>query len=420
MGRRKYELYWLSVTTSFPSGCLWKRASQIALAVGLEEQAVPRMEAWSSFQRCHLNPHVWDLPYVWFNSCRILSPASSPGVLLCLQHSPRCKGEGDFQTLEATLWKFHPPFSTALVVSGTLELCHNHSSWKHLSLSLQSGAELHFHLHKHFASVLPTAIPGCHEAFRVCPSCWCLQSLLSLGTAAMTEFDPNSSPSLPRLFTREAVMPELCSETWPGITRCTREPLCLVSMTVLLFIGNLFASSLSHHGLNTSLVCSAEAFPYGDGVCAVSLCPLRVCPRGFSWLKWNRDEVWLRFSCPGEHLWGELTGSTNGDVFAPWSQSCFQEPCPLWQPTDVAVHARLQLGHGESWKAAGPSCAVSKAANEPGSTLPSPDSCKYSCRWIVQAASVCLVLRNHKAFQSSVPSPGWISPAAMPIILGQG
>lgn len=80
MGRKKYELCCLCVTTSFPPGCLWKRASQIALSGRLEEQAVPRMEAWSSFQRCHLNPHVWDLPYIWFNSHRILSPASSPGV----------------------------------------------------------------------------------------------------------------------------------------------------------------------------------------------------------------------------------------------------------------------------------------------------------------------------------------------------
>lgn len=193
---------------------------------------------------------------------------------MCLQHSSRCRGEGDFQTLEATLWKFHPPFPTASVVSGTLQLCHNHSSWKHLSLALQSGTELHFHLHEYFASVLPTAIPACHEAFRVCPSCWCLQSLRSLGTAAMTGFDPGpiSSPSLPRLFTREAVMPELCSETRPGITRCTREPLGFVSVTVLLYIGHLFASSLSHCGLNMSLLCLfCWSFSiWGWGLCCLS------------------------------------------------------------------------------------------------------------------------------------------------------
>lgn len=124
------------------------------------------------------------------------------------------------------------PSLQPLVVSGTLQLCHNHSSWKQLSLSLWSGVGLHFYLHKCFASVLPTALPGCHEAFRVCPSRWCLQSLVSLGTAAMSWFDPGSisSPSLPRLLTREAVKPELCSETWPSITRCTREPLCCVNM----------------------------------------------------------------------------------------------------------------------------------------------------------------------------------------------
>lgn len=110
--------------------------------------------------------------------------------------------------------------------------------------------------------------------------------------------------------------------------------------------------------------------------------------------------VWLRFSRPGEHLREELTGSTSVDVFAPWSKSCFQDPCPLWQSTDVAVHARFQLGNRENWKAAGPSCAVSKADSEPGSILPSPNFCKYSCRWIVQAASVCLVLRNLSSPQS--------------------
>lgn len=168
------------------------------------------------------------------------------------------------------------------MVSGTLQLCHNHSSWKQLSLSLWSGVGLHFYLHKCFASVLPTALPGCHEAFRVCPSHWCLQSLVSLGTAAMSWFDPGSisSPSLPRLLTREAVKPELCSETWPSITRCTREPLCCVNMS-FASCRQFFASSLSHRGLNTSLVCSAGAFPHRDGVCVVCLCPVRVCPCGF-------------------------------------------------------------------------------------------------------------------------------------------
>lgn len=32
------------------------------------------MEAWSSFQRCHMNPHVWDLPYVWYNSLTCIQP----------------------------------------------------------------------------------------------------------------------------------------------------------------------------------------------------------------------------------------------------------------------------------------------------------------------------------------------------------
>lgn len=204
---------------------------------------------------------------------------------MCVCACSTARGTGERVTSKP--WKplfgnsAHPSLQP-LVVSGTLQLCHNHSSWKHLSL--WSGAELHFYPHKCFAGVLPTAIPGCHEAFGVCPSCWCLQSLVTLGTAAMSWFDPGpiSSPSLPRLFTREAVKPELCSGTWPGITRCTREPLCCASMAALLFVGNLFASSLSHRGLNTSLVCSAGAFPHRDGVCVVCLCPVRVCPHGFS------------------------------------------------------------------------------------------------------------------------------------------
>ena len=80
-------------------------------------------------------------------------------------------------------------------------------------------------------------------------------------------------------------MAELCSETcfWPGITECTRELSRFVSMTVLLFIGNLFASSLSHRGLNTSLFFSAGTFQRRDGVYfAPCAAPVRVCPLGFS------------------------------------------------------------------------------------------------------------------------------------------
>lgn len=60
----------------------------------------------------------------------------------------------------------------------------------------------------------------------------------------------------------------------------------------------------------------------------------------------------------------------------------------------VALPATLQLGERETQKAASPSCAISKAASEPESIFPSPDFCKYSLRLIVQAASLCLVLRN--------------------------
>lgn len=131
-----------------------------------------------------------------------------PWGAVCVCACSTARGTGERVTSKP--WKplfgnsIHPSLQP-LVVSGTLQLCHNHSSWKHLSL--WSGAELHFYPHKCFASVLPTAIPGCHEAFGVCPFCWCLQSLVTLGTAAMSWFDPGpiSCPSLPRLFTREAV-----------------------------------------------------------------------------------------------------------------------------------------------------------------------------------------------------------------------
>jgi len=63
-----------------------------------------------------MNSKVWDLPYFCINSHRVFSPASSSGVhaCSCLQPSPRGRGEGDSQTLEAPLWKFHPPLATAL------------------------------------------------------------------------------------------------------------------------------------------------------------------------------------------------------------------------------------------------------------------------------------------------------------------
>lgn len=130
--------------------------------------------------------------------------------------------------------------------------------------------------------------------------------------------------------------------------------------------------------------------------------------------------VWLRFSYPGEHLWEELTGSTSVDVFAPWSKSCFQDPCPLWQPTDVAVHARLQFGNGKQLVQAVlfPKLPVSLEAFcpllFPVNTAAGELFKQHLFSWLWETWD------HHKAFQSSVPSSGWISPAAMPIILGQG
>lgn len=79
---------------------------------------------------------------------------------------------------------------------------------------------------------------------------------------------------------------------------------------VLLVLGNLVASLLSHHGLNTSLGCSAGASSAGmDGVC---LSPLYSTLKGFVPLaRDNCNEVGMGvefwFSCRVEHLREELT-----------------------------------------------------------------------------------------------------------------
>lgn len=82
-------------------------------------------------------------------------------------------------------------------------------------------------------------------------------------------------------------------------------------MTALVFIANLFVSSLSHRGLNTSLVRSAGAFWHGDGVSFVPLCsalyrfvPLALADGGETGMS-----VWFRFSCQAERLGGELMDS---------------------------------------------------------------------------------------------------------------
>lgn len=156
-----------------------------------------------------------------------------------------------------------------------------------------------------------------------------------------------------------------------------------------------------------------ELFHTGMGS-VLSLCALL----GFSYLTGMR--VWLRFSCPGDHLWEELTGSTNVDVFAPWSKSCFQEPCPLWQPTGVAVHSRLQLCDGKQLVQAVlfPKLPVSLEALCPHlipvNTAAGELFKQHLFAWFWETWT------HHKAFQSSVPTSGWISHAAMPIILGQG
>lgn len=109
--------------------------------------------------------------------------------------------------------------------------------------------------------------------------------------------------------------------------------------------------------------------------------------------------------------------------FCSLKQELFSRPLSSLATHRCGCACQAPARSWENWKAAGPSCAVSKAASEPGSILPSANSCKYSRRWIVQAAFVYSVLRNLCSPQGSPKlsaKPGWISPAAMPIILGQG
>lgn len=84
-------------------------------------------------------------------------------------------------------------------------------------------------------------------------------------------------------------MPELCSETWPGITRCP-ESFCVLLAWRFCFLLAIYllphwATLASTHPWFILL----EVFLTGMGS-VLSLCPVRVCPRGFSWLKLNRDE----------------------------------------------------------------------------------------------------------------------------------
>lgn len=104
-------------------------------------------------------------------------------VCVCVCTCSPARGRGGNVTPK--LWKplfgnFIHPCLQPLGVSGTLQLCHIHSLWKHLLLSLRRGAELPSYRHKCFATVLLSVIPDCHEAFAVCPPCWCLQSPVSL------------------------------------------------------------------------------------------------------------------------------------------------------------------------------------------------------------------------------------------------
>lgn len=187
-------------------------------------------------------------------------------------------------------------------------------------------------------------------------------------------------------------MPELCSETsfWSDITRCTREPSCFVSMAVLLFIGSFLLAYWATMA-SASLICSG-AFQRRAG--AYLQRPVRVCPLGFSWLWWGRDEGPVQVFLSSWSSQRRAHRLEQCWCFCSLQQELLLRPHPLQQSKHVALHSRLQFANGETWKAAGPSCAIFKASGEPGSIFPSPNSCKYNRRWIVQAASVCLVLRN--------------------------
>lgn len=88
-----------------------------------------------------------------------------------------------------------------------------------------------------------------------------------------------------------------------------QRPSSFVGMRALLLIGNLFASSSSHRGLNTSLACSAGAFQCRDGV---YVAPLHSILYGFVLLALGDCgergmKAWVGLSSQAECLREEFT-----------------------------------------------------------------------------------------------------------------
>lgn len=232
---------------------------------------------------------------------------------LCLQPSPRGRGEYNSQTLKTLLgdfidstWGSWEPCSCAILIF--------HIS---ISYSLFGGALSCLHIAIKVLPLLSPAMIADSQGLQDLPTLLVFEVSCITCDAAAIKFAIVSLHSLSRPHTSERAVPELCSETffWPGISRCPKEPLCPVSTTVLLFLCHLFASLLSFHGLSTSVVCSSGAFSAGmDGwglLCPFMQHPVRVCPlfRADCGEIGMGVEVWFLYQIEG--LREELTDSNS-------------------------------------------------------------------------------------------------------------
>ena len=155
LGRKKYEMGLLYVTTSFPSRCLWGRASQILLSEGLDEQAEQGRQCQGWRPGLHLGDAIWTQKC---GTCHIsvLIPTGFSRLhpaLVCMRVRACSPARGAGGKVTPKLWKplfgnFIHPWLQPLGVSGTLQLYRIHSLWEHLLLSSWKGTELLFCLHR--------------------------------------------------------------------------------------------------------------------------------------------------------------------------------------------------------------------------------------------------------------------------------
>lgn len=287
------KFYWLWITSSFPPKCFWGRASQIALPESMEEQAEQGRQCQGQSPGCHLRDAIWS------HMCGTCHISHSHKALwctpaLCLQPSPRGRGECSSQTLETlfgdlinSTWGSWEPCSCAILIF--------HVS---ISYSPYGGALSCLHIAIKDLPLLSPAMIADSQGLQDLPTLLMFEVSCISCDAAAIRFAIVSLHSLSRPHTSERAVPELCSETffWRLGASLDAPRSLYVLLTqqfcffLVIYLLPCWAAMASAHLWFILLKPPVQGWM--GLLCPFMQHPMRVCPLGESWLRGNGNGGW--------------------------------------------------------------------------------------------------------------------------------